>query len=38
MPGDTTDTDRVPTMIKHKDAKNCFIKNEDSALIANLLQ
>jgi len=25
-------------MIKHKDAKNCFIKNEDSALIANLLQ
>jgi len=25
-------------MIKPKDAKNCFIKNEDSALIANLLQ
>jgi len=26
MPGDTTDTERVPTMIKHKDARNCFMK------------
>jgi len=26
MPGDTTDTDRVPTIIKHNDARNCFMK------------